>query len=262
MNILFIGDIVGQTGRDVVAKKIIDIKNKYNIYFTVANGGNSAGGRGITYLVSQELFDLGIDVITMGNHTWSRKEILNFIDNQPKVIRPANYPQKVPGKCKIICDVGNIRVAVINLIGRVYMEPVDCPFKAAEKEISAIKSKADVILIDFHAEATSEKQAMAWYFDGKVSCVLGTHTHVQTADERILPGGTGYITDVGMTGPYDGILGVKKEEIFNKFIDGMPWKFELEDGRAVINAGVITINDKTFKTEKIERINEIIIFLG
>lgn len=258
MKILFIGDIVGNPGRKAVKEMIPLIKKENNIDFCIANGENAAGGTGITYVVAQELYKSGVDAITMGNHTWSKKEILNFIDSDSNIVRPANYPSELPGKGSTIIGNKGIKIGVLNLLGRVYMDSVDCPFKAAERELVILKSSVKVILVDMHAEATSEKAAMAWYLDGRVSCVLGTHTHVQTSDERILPFGTGFITDVGMTGPHEGIIGVEKELVINKFITHMPVKFEVAKGLVQFNAVVLEVDEKNGKTINIERISKLV----
>lgn len=257
MKVLFIGDIVGNPGRKI-AKEMIQVLKKENVFdICIANGENAAGGSGITHVVAQELYSAGINAVTLGNHTWSKREILNFIDSDNKIIRPANYPTELPGKGSMIIGTDKCKVGILNVMGRIYMDSIDCPFKAAERELEYLKSQAKVIIVDMHAEATSEKCALAWYLDGRVSCVLGTHTHVQTADERILPFGTGYITDVGMTGPYEGIIGVDKDIIINKFLSHMPVKFEVAKGSTQFNAVVMDIDEKNGKTLKIERINRI-----
>lgn len=253
MNILFIGDIVGGPGRKVAKSVIPSLRKELCIDYCIANCENAAGGSGITYVVAQDLYNCGIDVITMGNHTWSKKEILNFIDQDNRIVRPANYPLELPGRGSVVYDG---KIGIINVMGRVYMESLDCPFKACDREIELLKPYVKIIIIDVHAEASSEKNALAWYVDGRVSCVFGTHTHVQTADERILPCGTAFITDVGMTGPSQGIIGVDKDIIINKFITHMPAKFEIARGECQINAVVAEIDDKTGKTERIERINK------
>lgn len=258
LKILFIGDIVGNPGRKAVKEMIPLIKKENNIDFCIANGENAAGGSGITYVVAQELYKSGVDAITLGNHTWSKKEILNFIDSDSNIVRPANYPQELPGNGSTVIGNKGIKIGVLNLMGRVYMDSVDCPFKAAEKELEYLKSFVKVIIVDMHAEATSEKAAVAWHLDGRVSCVLGTHTHVQTADERILPFGTGFITDVGMTGPHEGIIGVEKELVINKFITHMPVKFEVAKGPVQFNAVILDIDEKNGKTLKIERLSKLL----
>lgn len=255
MKILFIGDIFGESGRDALKARMNEMKNIYKPDFCIANGENAAGGKGISYNTAQDIFDSGVDVITMGNHTWARKEILNIIDSGIKIVRPANYPKGVPGKGRLIIEKNGTRLAVVNLLGRVYMDqPVDCPFQTIDRELGYLKGQADVILVDFHGEATSEKIAMAYYLDGRVTCVVGTHTHVQTADERILEKGTAYISDVGMTGPADGIIGVNRDLIIKKFTLGLPIQHEIAEGRVQINAVVITVDNETKKAVEIKRI--------
>lgn len=256
MILLAIGDIVGNPGRKIVKELLPKFRKDYGADLVIANGENAAGGFGITYTVAQELYSYGIDVITMGNHVWSKKEIMSFIDEDKRIIRPANLPDKLPGKGSTIIELFNYKVGIINLLGRVYMEPADSPFNSALKEIEILKEKAEIIIVDFHAEATSEKLAMAWFLDGKANIVFGTHTHVQTADERILPNGTGYITDLGMTGPYNSIIGVEKDIIIKKFVTQIPDKFEVAKGEAQFNAVVFNIDDKTRKVSSIERIFE------
>lgn len=258
MKVLFVGDIVGNPGRKAAKEFISGLKRELSIDFCIANCENAAGGSGITYAVAQEMYINGVDAITMGNHTWSKKEIMNFIDSDSRIVRPANYPGELPGKGSAIIYRNNLGIGILNLMGRVYMDSLDCPFRAADRELEYLKSFVNVIITDMHAEATSEKHAMAWYLDGRVSCVLGTHTHVQTSDERILPCGTGYITDVGMTGPYDGIIGVDREIIINKFLNHIPARFEVAKGNVQFNAVVIEIDDKSGKTESINRIFKIL----
>lgn len=258
MNVLFIGDVVGNPGRRAIKELLPELKREYSIDFCIANGENAAGGSGITYVVAQELYKSGIDAITMGNHVWSKKEIFSFIESDTKIIRPANYPEGLPGKGSAVISNNNGKIGIINLMGRIYMEPVECPFRTADKEVEILKNSVRIIIVDMHAEATSEKTALAWYLDGKVSGVIGTHTHVQTADERILPFGTGFITDVGMTGPYEGIIGVKRNTVIEKFITFMPARFELEKGKIQLNAVVLEIDDSTGKTIEMHRIMKII----
>ncbi len=256
MNLLFIGDIMGRTGRRVVKEKLPDIIAGNNIDFVIANGENSAGGTGITEKVYEELLGYDIDVITLGNHAWAKKEILAFIDKADRLVRPANYPDSTPGNPYIIIEKCGINIAVINLCGRIYMDCIECPFKTIESIILNIKNKAEIIILDFHGEATSEKVAMGWFLDGKVTAVLGTHTHVQTADERILPGGTAYITDVGMTGPKNSVLGVKKDIIIKKFLTGLPAKFVVEDDEGQFNGVVLSLNGN-LEVKSIIRVNSI-----
>lgn len=259
MKILFVGDIFGETGRLALKIKLEALKPSLQPDFVVANGENAAGGKGINYNTAQEILSAGVDAITMGNHTWARKEVLNIIDSTIKIIRPANYPKGVPGRGRIILEKNGFRLGVVNLLGRVYLDnPVDCPFQTADRELSHMKGQADVTLVDFHAEATSEKTAMGMYLDGRATCVVGTHTHVQTADERILEKGTAYITDVGFTGPCDGIIGVDKDQIIKKFTLGLPVQFEPAAGRAVFNAVIITCDNQSLKATDIKRITEII----
>jgi metallophosphoesterase (TIGR00282 family) len=255
LNILFIGDIVGNPGRKAVKECINEIRREMPFDYCVANGENAAGGLGITFVIAQELYGLGIDVLTMGNHTWAKKEILNFIDDDLRIIRPANYSKELPGKGSTVIDG---RLGIVNLVGRIYMDPAECPFKALDRELEHLKKDVRVIIVDMHAEATSEKCALAWFADGRVSCVLGTHTHVQTADERILPCGTGFITDVGMTGPYEGIIGVDRNIVIEKFRYQMPVRFEVAKGPVQFNAVHIEIDEKTGKSVAIKRINKII----
>lgn len=254
MRVLFIGDVVGNPGRKAVNRLLPSLKREYAADCCIANCENAAGGSGITYVVAQELYKSGVDAITLGNHTWSKREITNFIDSDKKIIRPANYPEGLPGKGSMLVSTAAGEIGIVNLMGRVYMDSIDCPFKAAEREVEYLKTFTRTILVDMHAEATSEKCAMAWYLDGKVSCVLGTHTHVQTADERILPCGTGFLTDVGMTGPYNGVIGVERELVIEKFITHMPVKFEVAKGVAQLNAVFIETDDRNGKTLKLERI--------
>lgn len=257
MKVLFIGDIVGNPGRRALKEVVPALKRELQVDFCIANGENSAGGTGITYVVAQELYKSGVDAITLGNHTWSKREVVNFIDTDSRIVRPANYPEELPGKGAIIVESPKGKIGIINLLGRVYMDSVDCPFKAAVREIEYLKSFTKVILVDIHAEATSEKNALAWYVDGRVSCVFGTHTHVQTADERILPCGTGYLTDVGMTGPYDGIIGVDRNIVIEKFVKHMPVKFEVARGSVQFNAVFAEIDEKNGKTLRLERISKV-----
>jgi metallophosphoesterase (TIGR00282 family) len=256
--ICFIGDIFGQSGRDILPAFVSSIRNLYKPDFVIANGENAAAGRGITFSTADDILKAGVDAITLGNHTWSRKEVLQIIDSGMKIIRPANYPKGVPGKGRMIVEKNGLKLGLINLMGRVYVEgALDCPFHAADREISALKGQCDAILIDMHAEATSEKLALAMHVDGKVSAVIGTHTHVPTADERVLNKGTAFITDVGMTGPFDGIIGVDSETVLKKFTTGMPVMFEPATGRVQANAVIIQTHPNSQKADKIFRIQEI-----
>lgn len=250
MNILCIGDIVGKPGRSYINNMLPKLIKEHNIDFVIANGENCAHGVGLTRNTYEELVYAGVDVITMGNHTWAKKEVIDFIQEKTNLIRPANFPTNNPGRGYTIVEKAGMRIAVINLIGRVYLESYDCPFRKVDEILEKIKNEADIIIVDFHAEATSEKLALGWYLDGKVTAVFGTHTHVQTSDERLLPQGTGYITDVGMTGPYNSILGVDKDIIIKKFITLMPGKFEVAEDKAVFGALLLELEDKTLKSVK------------
>lgn len=255
MKILFIGDIVGSPGREMVSEYLPKLKEKYRPQLTIVNGENAAAGKGITEKIYKQFLSLGVQAITMGNHTWNKKEIIDFIDDAPYLIRPANFPEGNPGKGIAYLKINNNEVAIINLQGRTFLDAHDDPFRKADELISEARKRTNLIFIDFHAEATSEKQAFAWYVDGRVSAVVGTHTHTQTADERILPNGTAFITDVGMTGPYDSILGVEKEAVIKRFLTNMPVRFEVDtNGRKQLNGCLITIDKLAGKATKIERI--------
>lgn len=255
MKIFFIGDIVGKPGRRVVRERLPGLKSKLKIDFVIANVENAAGGFGITRSVAEELFSLGIDVFTSGNHIWDKKEAITYITKENRLLRPANYPGDVPGFGSIVMNTpSGEKVAVLNISGRVFMQPLECPFKTAKKEILVLKEEAKVIIVDFHAEATSEKSAIGWYLDGEVSAVIGTHTHVQTADEKILPKGTAFITDVGMTGPVNSIIGVNKEQIITKFLTNIPTRFETARGETMLSGVLLDINSKTGMAKKIQRI--------
>lgn len=245
---------MGRTGRKVIRERLPNIISENNIDFVIANGENSAGGTGITKKIYDELIGYGIDAITLGNHVWAKREIFNFIDEADRLIRPANYPTGTPGNPYIIIKKSDFHIAIVNLCGRIYMDCIDCPFKIIETIISEIEDKADIIILDFHGEATSEKIAMGWFLDGKVTAVLGTHTHVQTADERILPNGTAYISDVGMTGPKNSVLGVKKDIIIKRFLTGLPGKFEIEDDDGQFNGVVLELGNH-FEVLSIKRLN-------
>lgn len=246
MDILFIGDVVGSPGRNMVAEYLPKLKKKYHPHVTIINGENAAGGRGITEAIYKQFLEIGANAVTLGNHSWDNKEIFDFIDRAQCLVRPANFPKNTPGKGLIFVKVNALEVAIINLQGRTFMPPLDCPFEKAEELIQIAKKRTNIIFVDFHAEATSEKQAMGWFLDGKVSAVVGTHTHVQTADYRILPKGTAYMTDVGMTGPYDGILGMEKEPVLYKFLTSLPARFDVpKKGRAQLSACIIKTDPKS-----------------
>ena len=261
MKILFVGDVFGSPGRRIVREHLHHVILEQGINLTVINGENAAGGFGITPALAEELFDLGAEVITTGNHAWDKREIIDYMQSVPadatdrprRILRPANYAQGSPGFGHYEGRLPNgVEFAVINLQGRVFMASNDDPFRKAEDLISAIKAK--VILVDFHAEATSEKVAMGWYLDGKVTAVLGTHTHIPTADDRILPQGTAFQTDVGMSGPYDGVIGVEKEQVLHRFLTGMPAKFEAARGDARMCASIIECDEETGRARSIRRL--------
>ena len=255
MRIFIIGDVVGNSGVAFVRKHLRAFKKLDGIGFCIANGENAAQGNGITKAAAYDLFDSGVDVITMGNHTFNKTDIFSLIDDNYPIIRPSNFPAGTAGEGYILVDVGEITVAVVNANGRIYLDAMDCPFRCIDNILAKIKGKASVVIVDFHAEATSEKIAMGYYLNGRVSAVVGTHTHVQTADERILDGGTAYITDIGMTGPKDSILGVKKEIVIKRFLTNMPHRFEVSDNEATLSGVVITVDEYTGKATAIERIN-------
>jgi len=256
VKILFIGDIFGKPGREIAQRAIPALVAQHGIDLVVANVENSAAGFGVTGDIAETILRYGVDVMTSGNHIWDKKEVLEYIPRQPRLLRPANFPAGVPGRGTW---TGQTRtgepVAVINLMGRVFMQPLDDPFAVVLKEIEAARRKARVIIVDFHAEATSEKGAMGWHLDGRVTAVFGTHTHVQTADERLLPKGTAYLTDVGMTGPVDSIIGVTVDAALGRFVSGMPSKFEAATGPARLNAIIITADPATGRAKGIERLN-------
>lgn len=255
MRLLMIGDIVGRSGRRAVKVNVSSLKREFDLDLVIANGENAAGGNGITKEVAQELFSSGVDVLTMGNHVWNKKEAYVYIDRETRIVRPANYPPGTPGLGANVYDTRRkVQVAVINLAGRVFLQAIDCPFRKADEMIARMKEKARVVVVDFHAEATSEKIAMGWFLDGRVSAVVGTHTHVQTADERILPGGTAYITDLGMTGPWNSVIGVKKEIIIDKFVTQLPQRFEVATGAFQFNGVVIDVDEETGEATSIKRI--------
>ena len=255
MKILFIGDIVGSPGRQIVADRLADIVESRHIDLVIANGENAASGFGITPRLAEELFAAGIDVLTGGNHIWDRKEILEYIPKQPRLLRPANFPEVNPGAGLYVATARNgVPYAVLNLQGRVFMGASDCPFRAADRELARIPSEVRVIVVDFHAETTSEKEAMGWYLNGRVSAVVGTHTHVATADERVLPGGTAFQSDAGMTGPHSGVIGMDLAAILRRFLNGQPARFEVASGDVQMNTTLIDVDEATGRARGIERL--------
>ncbi|HHW45795.1 MAG TPA: TIGR00282 family metallophosphoesterase [Clostridiales bacterium] len=256
MNILCIGDVCGDAGCDFLRQVLPGLKKLKGIDLVIANGENSAPSNGITPQSAEHLLASGVDVITGGNHSFRRKEIYPLLEQSDRILRPANYPASVPGSGFTIVDCGYAQVAVINLLGVVFMESLACPFETADRLIQRAKSEgANIIMVDFHAEATSEKRAFGFYLDSRVSAVFGTHTHVQTADEQILPKGTGYITDLGMTGPIQSVLGVNPETIITKFKDKMPVRFDFAKGDCMLSGCIFTIDRNTGLTVEVERIN-------
>lgn len=255
MNILAIADIVGRPGRNILFKLLPQLKKERSIDFVIANAENAAAGFGVTVEIAQELLNSGVDCLTLGNHAWDKKELISFISQEPRILRPANFPPQNPGSGVYIAEKEGIKIAILSLIGRVFMDDCDCPFRAADEEISKIEKITPVILVDMHAEATSEKMAMGYFLDGRVSVVFGTHTHVSTTDLKLLPKGTAYITDIGMTGPFDSVIGIKKELIIDRFITGMPVRFEVAAGIAQLE-GIIFQVDKEGKVYQMRRIRE------
>jgi metallophosphoesterase (TIGR00282 family) len=257
VNILFIGDIVGKPGRKAVRELLPILKERHRIDLVVANGENASGGIGISPKEADELLSGGVHVLTSGNHIWKKKEIFSYIQENPDLLRPANYPEGAPGRGFVVKEVpGGCRVGIINLLGRTFMEAVDCPFRKASEICELLDDQTRVLLVDFHAEATSEKAALGFFLDGKVSAVLGTHTHIQTSDEKILPQGTAYLTDAGMTGPADSVIGVKKELAIERFLTQLPNKFEVAKKALVLEGALISVDPKTGKAVGITRIRE------
>ncbi len=254
MKVLFIGDIIGEPGRKMVRSSMRSLVDTHGPDLVIANGENAAGGFGITSEIAEELFSMGIHVLTSGNHVWDKKEIEGYLAKQDRLIRPANYPEGNPGYGSVVISTAAGKAAVLNLEGRVFMNNLEDPFRMAEREIARLKKETPVVIIDFHAEATSEKIALAWHVDGKASAVIGTHTHVQTADERVLTNGTAFMTDAGMTGPTDSVIGVRREQAIARFLYQTPHRFEIPKGPVHLDAAVIDIDEKTGKSRSIERI--------
>jgi metallophosphoesterase (TIGR00282 family) len=256
VKLLFIGDIIGKPGRQAVSRELHRLVDRHMVDLVIANGENAAGGFGITEETANDLYKCGIHVLTSGNHIWDKRESIDFINREEKLLRPANYPDGTPGRGSgLFVTAGGAKVAIINLEGRVFMNNLDCPFRTADREIERLRVETAIIFVDFHAEATSEKTSLGWYLDGRVSAMIGTHTHIQTADERILPNGTAYLTDAGMTGGIDSVIGVKKEEAITKFLSQLPVKFEIAKNNLRLNGAVITVDELSGKAVAIERIN-------
>ena len=257
IRIAMIGDIVGRPGRKILKEKLPWLIDEYHLDAVIANGENAAGGFGITPEIAEDLFQCGVDVITSGNHIWDQKKIEPYIEEQPRLLRPANYPVGNVGRGDVIISSKNmpdVKIGVISLSGRIFMVPLDCPFQIVMPLIEKLQAETRVIIIDFHAEATSEKMAMAWYLDGRISALVGTHTHVQTADERLLPGGTAYITDLGMTGPMDSVIGMKGDRVISKFLTAMPNRFEVASGNIQLHGVLIEVDEEQGTAQRIARI--------
>ena len=256
MNILIIGDVVGSPGRNIMRKALPSVFKKYDVDYCIANVENAAGGFGVTREICDEILDLGVDCMTSGNHIWDKREIIPIVDQIPQLLRPANYPEAQPGKGSYVGQAKDSRVpvAVLNLSGRVFMNgAIDDPFTIGRREVEKLRKEAAVIVVDMHAEASSEKMAIGYYLDGTVSAVVGTHTHVPTCDHRLLPGGTAYCTDLGMTGPYDSVIGVEAETIVRRFVTGMPGRFETAKGDPRLGAAVVSVDPKTGRATAIDR---------
>ncbi|HEY3379639.1 MAG TPA: TIGR00282 family metallophosphoesterase [Armatimonadota bacterium] len=258
MRILFFGDVVGRPGRQAISEILPRWRSAYSPDIIIANGENAAAGSGITPSVAEELFGAGVNVLTLGNHAFKKKEAHVLLEDDARVVRPANYPAGTPGYGYGVYQAGAVRLAVVNLLGRVFIDPLDDPFTLAKGLIPLLREQTACILIDMHAEATSEKAALAWMLDGQASAVVGTHTHIVTADERVLPGGTAFITDVGMVGPLNSILGVKQEAVIHRFLSRMPVRFDVADGPVTINAVLITLDDATGMAQSITRLHEVL----
>ena len=254
MKVLFVGDVVGAPGRRILRARLAGLKRETECDLTIVNGENAAGGAGLTSATAEEIFGAGADLVTTGNHVWDKREIATLLDRDPRILRPANYPEGSPGAGVALVPAAGVRVAVVNLMGRVFMPLTDDPFRAADRIVRELAGKAQLVIVDFHAEATSEKVAFAWYLDGRVAAVLGTHTHVATADERILPKGTAFISDVGMTGPLDSVIGVKKEQAIERFLTSRPIPYETADGDVRLAAVRLTLDPVSGRALSIARI--------
>ncbi len=258
MNILCIGDIVGKPGRRALEGLLAGIKKEYQIDFVIANAENAAGGSGLSERIAKQFFRLGCDILTMGDHIWDQKDLEEYLDKEDRLIRPANFPEGSPGRGWSIKEsASGVKVGVINLLGRVFMKyQILCPFLELEKIVQQIRKETSIIVVDMHAETTSEKIAIGYFSDGKISAIVGTHTHIQTADEKILPQGTAYITDLGMTGPYDSVIGQEKERIIRRYLTSMPVKFSVAKENSQVHGVVIDVNEKTGRARKIRRIQK------
>jgi len=256
VRILFIGDIVGRPGRELVRRGLAGLVERHQADLVIANVENAAAGFGVTREIGDQLLDWGVDVMTSGNHVWDKKEALDYIGTEPRLIRPANYPAGVPGRGSYVARTkAGVSVGVVNLMGRVFMISIDDPFAVALRAIETLRERTRIIFVDFHAEATSEKVAMGWHLNGRVTAVVGTHTHVQTADERILPKGTAYLTDVGMTGPHDSVIGVEIEAALGRFLTALPARFETASGNPRLNAAIVEADEQTGLARNIQRLS-------
>ncbi|MDD3346000.1 MAG: TIGR00282 family metallophosphoesterase [Candidatus Omnitrophica bacterium] len=257
MNILFIGDIVGSPGREAIKELVPSFKKDKTADFVIANAENAAGGSGITSRVAEELFASGVDVVTSGDHIWKKSDIFELINREDRILRPLNFPPGAPGRgYGVFKSASGARIGVVNVNGRVFMEPLECPFKTVSRAVEELAKDTKIILVDIHAEATSEKVALGRYLDGRVSAVFGTHTHIQTADEKILPKGTAYITDVGMTGPYDSVIGRRVEDVLTRFLSSIPVKFEVAQGDIQLCGALVEIDDSTGKAVSLSRVQK------
>ncbi|MBI4341151.1 MAG: TIGR00282 family metallophosphoesterase [Candidatus Omnitrophica bacterium] len=255
MKILLIGDIVGRPGRAIVERQLVGLREELGLDFVVANCENAAAGAGITPAIADDLFRAGVDVLTSGNHVWKLREAHDLLKRDHRVLRPANYPDSAPGQGTVVVEaISGQKVGVLNVMGRVFMEPLDCPFRAAERAAARLRAETPIIIVDMHAEATSEKVAMGWFLDGQVSCVFGTHTHIPTADERLLPKGTAFISDVGMTGPYDSVIGRRVDQILERFLSGVPQRSEVAEGNVQLRGLLVDVDEATGKARTVERL--------
>ncbi len=254
MRILMVGDVVGKAGRQLLTDVLPTLRTNQHIDFVIVNGENAAAGVGITPEIADQFLSHGTDVITLGNHAWNRREVFSYLDTQSRILRPANYPPGVPGYGMNTYCCKGVSISIIVLQGRVFMEPIDDPFRKADELLGKIKHESPVVFVDFHGEATSEKQAFGYYVDGRVTGVFGTHTHVQTADERVLPGGTAYITDVGMTGPVQSVIGMRYDSVIPRFLTGLPSRFDVADGPAQLSAVVVEVRADDGKATSIKRL--------
>ena len=259
MKLLFIGDIVGRPGRMALASRLGRLVDRHSVDLVIANGENAAAGFGLTLEVARELFDQGVDVMTSGNHIWDKREIFEQLESDPRLLRPANYPPGLPGRGSgIYRTAAGVAVGVVNLEGRVFMNNLDCPFRAADALVEELRRETPIILVDFHAEATSEKVALGHYLDGRVSAVVGTHTHIQTADEHILPGGTAYLTDAGMTGSRDSVIGIRKELSIERFLTQLPVRFDVAKKEPILCGLLVEVDEETGRAVAVERVRELV----